>query len=73
MARVDLKADRRRGRLVVQSAHAEDDLVERGTTTGELVERLAGELGLLATWLDLDDVEVRERGGLAAPLARSLR
>ena len=65
-ARVDLKADRKAGVLVVQSAHAEpwaDD-----ATPG----LLAQELRLMAGWLGLDTVRVEPKGDLAAALAASL-
>lgn len=67
VARVDLKADRAESTLLVQAAFAEDS-VDRS----EVTERLAAELCSMATWLGLDDVEVVERGDLAAPLRRSL-
>jgi hypothetical protein len=66
VARVDLKADRAGGRLLVQSAFAEPD-VDRG----EVAEALAPELRSMAGWLGLDDVVVRERGDLAPVLAAS--
>ena len=68
VARVDLKADRAGRRLLVQSAWAEPDLADRGTDELEVAERLHGELRLLATWLDLDDVVVVDRGDLAPVL-----
>ena len=52
-ARVDLKADRKAGALLVQSAWREDD------TRPETPERLAGELQRMAGWLGLDRVEVK--------------
>lgn len=61
-ARVDLKADRKAGALLVQAAHAEpwaDD---------DTAPRLMAELKLMATWLGLDRVEVKPRGDLAAAL-----
>jgi len=73
VARVDLKADRRSGRLLVQAAHAEADLDHRGTDHLEVAERLAGELGLLASWLDLDAIVVADRGDLAPALAAAVR
>ncbi len=69
VARVDLKADRPGRRLLVQSAWAEPDLADRGTDELEVADRLHGELRLLATWLDLDDVVVVDRGDLAPALA----
>ncbi|MBB6629018.1 YcaQ family DNA glycosylase [Nocardioides sp. KIGAM211] len=63
VGRVDLKADRRTGRLLVKGAYAEP-----GAPAGT-AEELAVELRRLADWLDLDDVAVEPRGDLA-PLLR---
>lgn len=63
-ARVDLKADRKAGRLLVQSAWLED-----GADEAVAAVRLAAELGRMAAWLGLSDVEVVQRGDLAAALA----
>jgi uncharacterized protein YcaQ len=61
-ARVDLKADRKAGRLLVQAAHAQP------AADDETPARLAQELRLMATWLGLGAVEVRPSGDLAAAL-----
>lgn len=66
-ARVDLKADRNAGILLVQAAHAEADAPK------DTAPELAEELRLLADWLGLDDVRVADRGNLASALARSGR
>ena len=66
VARVDLKADRARRTLVVPGAFA-----ELGVPIDEVADALAAELGLMAGWLGLDQVEVGERGDLAAPLRRA--
>lgn len=61
VARVDLKADRRRSRLLVQSAHFEEDApVESG-------EALEAELGCMAQWLGLDGGVVWVGTGRARP------
>lgn len=52
VARVDLKAERQSGQLIVQRAHVEPD-APRHT-----VERLIDELRLLAAWLGLDSLVV---------------
>jgi uncharacterized protein YcaQ len=65
VARVDLKADRQAGVLRVQAAHAEE-----GADPALVSDALADELRLLADWLELDDVEVADRGDLARALAR---
>jgi uncharacterized protein YcaQ len=62
-ARVDLKADRKAGALLVQSAHAEP------WADGETAARLAGELRRMAGWLRLERVEVVGKGELAPALA----
>jgi uncharacterized protein YcaQ len=64
VARVDLKSDRQRGVLRVQSAW-----LEAGADPRQVVAELAAELALAAKWLDLDGVEVMPRGDLAAGLA----
>ncbi len=61
VARVDLKADRKLGRLQVLSAHAEPD-VDRSLAG----EALASELALLSKWLELDRIHVADRGDLAS-------
>ena len=66
VARVDLKADRADSVLLVQSAHVEDGVDEL-----EVAERLADELRTMATWLNLDDVVVVDRGDLAPALRAS--
>lgn len=71
VARVDLRADRARSRLVVPGVFAEDR-VDRARVADELAGELADELVTMATWLDLDDIEVGERGDLASPLRRAL-
>lgn len=63
VARVDLKADRARSQLLVQSAFKED-----GVDDLEVAERLRDELRTMATWLALDDVVVADRGDLAPAL-----
>lgn len=65
-ARVDLKADRKAGVLIVQSAHAEP---WAGAATAE---RLVGELRRMAEWLGLESVRVEPRGDLASALAAAL-
>jgi uncharacterized protein YcaQ len=65
-ARVDLKADRKAGRLVVQAAHAEPG-ADDGTAPA-----LAAELRLMTGWLGLGEVRVEPRGDLARPLAAEI-
>ena len=67
VARVDLKADRQRGRLRVNAAYVEDGEVER-LVAGQLAEELA----LMARWLGLEDITVARRGNLSAQLRKAL-
>ena len=65
VARVDLKADRKRGKLLVQSAFG-----EVGIDEADVAAELLAELRLMADWLGLDDgIEVVGRGDLAPALA----
>ena len=62
VARVDLKADRKAGKLLVQSAHGEPGAPD------EAVSRLGEELERMAHWLALDAVEIGGGGDLAEAL-----
>ena len=68
VARVDLKSDRKAGRLQVKSAYAEED-----TDEDETAGALAVELRSMAAWLELDGVSVGPRGNLATALRRAMR
>jgi uncharacterized protein YcaQ len=65
VARCDLKADRRRRVLIVQSAW-----LEPGQDAHQVARELGEELRQVQRWLELDRVEVAGRGDLAAPLSR---
>ncbi|MFA9444583.1 winged helix-turn-helix domain-containing protein [Egicoccus sp. AB-alg6-2] len=67
VARVDLKADRSTGRLLVRSAFAED-----GADLVHVARELAAELAALGDWLDVPEVVVEPRGDLAPALARAV-
>ena len=67
VARCDLKADRERKALVVRSA-----FLEPGQDARRVAPDLAEELRQMEAWLELDRIEVAERGDLAAQLARAL-
>ena len=68
VARCDLKADRGRKILMVQSAY-----LEPGQNGRRVVPDLASELRQMQTWLELDRIEVSERGDLAGMLRGSMR
>jgi uncharacterized protein YcaQ len=64
VARVDLKADRKAGALLVKGAFAEPD-VDRARVAREL----RAELDTVATWLGLGEVKVSRNGDLASVLS----
>ncbi len=68
VARVDLKADRKLGALLVQGAYAED-----GVEVAHVAGELAAELEQVRTWLGLGTVTIRRRGNLAPGLANAVR
>lgn len=68
VARVDLKADRATGTLLVQSAWREP-AAPSAMDDRHIAAALAGELLTLAQWQGLTEVTVREKGTLAASLA----
>ncbi|WP_426571847.1 winged helix-turn-helix domain-containing protein [Aquihabitans sp. McL0605] len=68
VARVDLKADRQAGVLLVQSAFAEDHVLDTTARTVQVADELTAELSSLAAFLGLDGVEVMPRGDLAPAL-----
>jgi len=63
-ARVDLKADRKESVLMVQHAH-----LEPGADQGGTAESLAKELHAMATWLNLDRVEIKKTSAFEKTLA----
>ena len=65
VGRVDLKADRKSGRLLVQASYAEEQ------APPETAYELAEELRDLASWLELDEIVVCPRGDLAEPVGSS--
>ncbi|RYI25326.1 MAG: winged helix-turn-helix domain-containing protein [Acetobacteraceae bacterium] len=66
VGRVDLKSDRRAGRLLVQAAWLE------GGERPEVAQRIAPVLRDAARWQGLDDIQVVGRGDLAPALAAEL-
>jgi hypothetical protein len=68
VARVDLKADRQRGRLLVQSAHLED-----GRDAVSVSAALAEELATMARWLGLGRVVIGRKGDLVSELRGAVK
>ena len=68
VGRVDLKADRVNGALLVHGAYA-----EAGIAPARIANSLADELLLMAAWLDLADVVVARRGNLSAALRSAMK
>jgi uncharacterized protein YcaQ len=67
VGRVDLKADRKSGRLLVQASYAEEQ------APPETAYELAEELRDLASWLELDEIVVAPKGDLAEAVGVELR
>ena len=67
VARCDLKADRTRKVLIVQGA-----FLEPGEDARRVAPNLACELREMQSWLELDRIEVNERGDLAAALSKTV-
>jgi uncharacterized protein len=68
VGRVDLKADRAGGRLLVHAAHAHGE-----RPRAQITAALAQELRILADWLGLPRIAVARKGELARGLARTVR
>jgi uncharacterized protein YcaQ len=66
VARVDLKADRKAGALLVQAAHGEPKM-----SRARVAAALSRELALLAAWLGLPRTRIAARGDLASALRRA--
>jgi hypothetical protein len=67
VGRIDLKADRKTGILLVPGAFSEDRKDRK-----RIASALGAELRQMAEWLGLERIEVGERGDLARPLAGML-
>jgi uncharacterized protein YcaQ len=67
VARCDLKADRQRRVLLVQSA-----FLEPGQSARRIAPELAEELCEMQAWLELERIEVANRGDLASSLEEAL-
>ena len=67
VGRVDLKSDRKNGRLLVQASH-----VEPGQDEARVAQFLAEELSAMCDWLGLAEVVPKRRGNLAGALRAAL-
>lgn len=67
VGRCDLKADRQRKVLMVQSA-----FLEPSQSARRVAPHLADELRLMREWLELDRIEVGKRGDLTTQLRRAI-
>lgn len=67
VARVDLKADRKAGKLLVRGSYVESHVATKKDTQ-RVASELSGSLIEMASWLDLDDVQVEPKGDLARDL-----
>ena len=68
VARVDLKADRQAGVLLVLAAHE-----EAGCDRSESVEKLAMELRQMQDWLCLERIRVTRHNAFSKALAATVR
>lgn len=68
VARVDVKSDRKRSRLLVQAGHCEAG-VDPKDVSPELVVQLKG----MASWLGLDDIQITAQSTLLRELRRAKR
>jgi uncharacterized protein YcaQ len=67
VGRVDIKADRKAGSLLVRSA-----FIEKGKDPGTVAAALAAELHRFGGWLGMDDIVIEKRGNLAPRLADTM-
>ena len=67
VARVDLKADRKAGQLLVLAGH-----IENGAAASECADGLARELRMLGNWLCLDSVRVTRHNDFSRKLAAAI-
>jgi len=72
VGRVDLKADRKAGVLLVKGSYLEDRIVE-SERRDRVASELASALDEMAEWLGLDGVSVADNGDLAPLLLRARR
>ncbi|MEM6997244.1 MAG: crosslink repair DNA glycosylase YcaQ family protein, partial [Myxococcota bacterium] len=68
VARLDVKNDRARGVLRIKAAHAEAGRNDHATAS-----RVADAIGDLARLVEVESVEVSNRGNMAGPLRRALK
>jgi uncharacterized protein YcaQ len=67
VGRVDLKADRKNGALLVRSAFREE-----GTDAKRVAAELSAELERFAAWLGLDSIELERKGNVMSELRSAM-
>ncbi len=68
VGRVDLKSDRKAGKLLVRASHIENEITDPAKQD-QVARELLGALEEMAAWLDLESVVIEPKGNLASRLS----